>query len=165
MPLRLVEASDDNASVLAQLTQFYLHDISEFSGAEPEQSGLFNESGLGDSDDTRRTFLIYLRSVPAGFLSYERCTRANEAFQGCRLRHMFIIRGYRRLGIGEEIARMLFELHHGPWEAVVAESNEPGTHFVRQVVRRYTFKNYRELNSADGKHRVFEFQSKASENF
>lgn len=163
MPLRLVEASDENAGVLAQLQQLYLHDVSEFAGFEPDEDAKFCPSFFA-LEENQQTHLVLLRGTPAGFVCLKSKPASDEEMEYTLL-HLFIVRCYRRLGIGEEVSRMLFDQFRGTWEVRVLELNEVGSVFMRQVLRRYTFKRYRELSSYDGRHRVFEFQSKPSEMF
>lgn len=163
MPLRLVNASHDHEGALAQLQQLYLHDLSEFAGFQPDEDGRFCPSFFV-FEDGQQFNLVMLRGIPAGFVCFKPRLGVDNQKE-FSLIHLFIVRCYRRLGIGEEISRMLFEKYPGAWEVRVLETNEIGTAFMRQVLRRYTFKQFRELSSYDGRHRVFEFQSKPNEMF
>lgn len=149
MPLRLIPADGHHAETLERLHQLYLHDLAEFEAVEPNESGLFCrplEPGL-------TTFLVVLRDRPAGFV----CLGAER--EATVLSHLFIVRSYRRLGIGEEIARRVFDNQPGPWKVSVGVENEPAAKFLRKVLLRYTLRRYRELGTSAGDKRVFEFNS------
>ena len=161
MPLRLIDATGAQELVFSQLQQLYMHDISEFTGIEPADSGRYETEGVFCLDGIEN-HLIYLRGKPAGFLSY-RCIAEGPLLPTYTLDHFFILRSYRKLGIGEEVSRILFDQVHGRWEVPVEITNEPAISFLRQVLRRYTLRNYRELSSPSGNSRIFEFQSQQIE--
>ena len=50
----------------------------------------------------------------------------------------FVMRGYRREGVGRTAATILFDRHPGPWEVRVIEENLPAEAFWRSVIERYT---------------------------
>ena len=156
MPLRLVEINDSHVHVLAQLQQFYQYDLSEFEHDEPNDSGLFHVStAIPSAADVH---LIVLKGKPAGVVCYSELSNKKSVPQ-YRLEHLFIMRCYRKLGIGEEIVRIIFDQLPGNWDVEVSVHNDGAIAFMRQVLRRYTFRSFRELNSQDGQTRIFEFQS------
>lgn len=160
MPLRLIEANEENRPLFERLLQLYLHDVSEFSNAEPHDDGLYCYRDCDDfwSDENKFPFLFMLRGKPAGIIliKSEALNSGATQYEFCDL---FVLKCYRRLGIGEEIARMVFGQYQGRWQIRVVEQNDVARSFWRQVMRRYTFRRYRELRAdADGGV-LFEFDS------
>src|SRR5678816_2947179 len=110
MPLRLIEAEEEHRPVIDRLVQLYLHDVSEFSGIEPAGDGMFALDCPAEFwiEETKRPILIMLRDKPAGFalVNGHVDKKGNDHW---RVDDFFILRCYRRLGIGEEVARMVFD--------------------------------------------------------
>lgn len=157
MPLRLLHVDEETRPVWDRLFQLYLHDMSENTGQEPGLDGAFPTRPYDDNESSSR-LIVLLRNKPAGLVSLRSCAGTADLLKR-QLDDFFILRCYRRLGIGEEVARMVFDSHPGNWQAGVNLSNESGRLFLRQVVRRYTYRQCRELNTSDGEGVVFEFTS------
>ena len=164
MPLRLIEATEEHRPLLERMLQLYLHDLSEFADTEPDKFGVYckdhalSEEGRGDLC----SFLILLRGKPAGFACF-RPVRSHSSEPARLLEDYFVLRSYRRLGIGEEAARMLFDQIPGRWEIEIPDQNDVARSFWRQVMRRYTLRRFRELRSPSNKGIVFEFTSPPSD--
>jgi predicted acetyltransferase len=58
----------------------------------------------------------------------------------------FIIRKYRRQGIGKAVAFYIFDQFRGKWEVREVEANAPAQHFWRKLIAEYTAGHYLETN-------------------
>jgi predicted acetyltransferase len=47
----------------------------------------------------------------------------------------FVLRKYRRIGVGSRAAKILFERWPGSWEVAVARYNKPALSFWRKAIR------------------------------
>ena len=50
----------------------------------------------------------------------------------------FILKKYRRTGIGKGVAKQIFDLHKGDWEVYQRENNLPARSFWIKVIDEYT---------------------------
>ena len=50
----------------------------------------------------------------------------------------FVMRGYRRSGLGQTAATCLFDRHPGPWEVRVIKENSGANAFWRSAIDEYT---------------------------
>ena len=62
----------------------------------------------------------------------------------------FILRKYRRRGVGEMAARAIFDRLPGSWEIRERPSNVDAVAFWRRVIERYTYGAFREETWNDG---------------
>ena len=56
----------------------------------------------------------------------------------------FVMRKYRRAGVGSEFAARLFDIFPGRWEVAQVAPNTEATLFWRSVIRAYTSGNFDE---------------------
>jgi predicted acetyltransferase len=56
----------------------------------------------------------------------------------------FVMRKYRRKGIGRSIAEQVFNLHQGQWEIYQKESNRPAQDFWKRIISEYTNGDFKE---------------------
>ena len=68
----------------------------------------------------------------------------------------FIMKKYRRKGIGKSIAEQVFTIHKGQWQIYQKESNRPAQVFWRKIIADYTNGQFKE-RIEDGK-RIQEFE-------
>ncbi len=62
----------------------------------------------------------------------------------------FVMKKYRRKGIGKSVAHQIFNLHKGTWEVFQKESNKPAQLFWNKIITNYTKGNFTE-RFEDGK--------------
>jgi predicted acetyltransferase len=129
-------------SILRHLLQLHSHDMSEFDDADVNDKGLFEYDGyivLDDywTDDKRHPFLIWVAGKIAGF-----AVMLEEEFDdggGCFFMvDFFILKKYRRQGIGQYVAYHLFDLFPGEWQVSEIARNLPAQAFWRKIIGRYT---------------------------
>ena len=56
----------------------------------------------------------------------------------------FVLRKFRGQGVGERIARQLFDRFRGRWEVMQLVRNAPAVAFWRRVIDRYSGGNFKE---------------------
>ena len=103
MNVQLVEASLEQKPVLHRLMQLYLHDTSEFTGDDVNQEGLFTYRYFDEywAEPDRVPFLVYCDAALAGFVLVNTYTVALAPGAGRSIAEFFIMRKYRRRGVGQ----------------------------------------------------------------
>jgi predicted acetyltransferase len=135
--------------LIRRMMQLYLHDFSEFEDSDLDEHGLFT---YGDLDyfwfePTHAAFLVTVDGNLGSFVlvSNEVSLEENEHL----LTEFFILRKYRRRGIGTQVARLVFDQLPGKWEVHVIARNLPAQAFWRKIVAGYTNGAYHEQQWAD----------------
>lgn len=129
MNLIVREAAAGDRELLARLIDLYLYDFSEFDGRDLEADGSYHYSWLDAywSEDGRKAYLFDVDRHPAGF-ALVRLTDPAE------LAEFFVLRKYRRCGIGTAAARDVIARHPGRWVITEIASNESATAFWRRAI-------------------------------
>lgn len=142
-------SADDQQSTLAHLAQLYLYDLSEIEGLDVQADGLFADSFLAAHwrEPDRASFLIDCGGVLAGFALADRRSRIHSggSFAGRSVAGLFVVRRYRRRGIGSAAAAQLFDRFPGRWEIATYGANVPALSFWRSVSDSYTGGRYHEV--------------------
>ena len=160
MPLELSSVRAGEDQVLVNLTHLYLHETSLYEPREIGDDGLYRMEGLESwlTDERRYPFFIRVKGKLAGFaLVRQLDTLAPEATYS--LSHLFLLETYRQLGIGEEIARSLFEQFQGHWQIGVPNDNKVARQFCKRVLYRYTSGDFGEVRMKGYSGPVFVFRS------
>jgi predicted acetyltransferase len=146
----LEEVSAEAATLLRRLMQLYLYDLGSIDGWHISAEGLYGNAEHIErfwAEPGRRCFLIRVDGELAGFALIR-----NEASIAGRGTHevseFFVLRKFRRRGVGERAAVQLFDMAPGPWELSQMASNLPAQAFWRQVIGRYTGGRFADFDHA-----------------
>ena len=124
-------------AVLRRLMQLYLHDMSEFTGDDVDAHGefpyrYFDQYWAPDAGEERYPLFIRTDGSLAGFALVR---RAGDEWQ---MAEFFVMRRFRRSGIGGEAAVMVFRRFAGPWFVHQLERNLPAQAFWPRVIGAFT---------------------------
>ena len=138
------EASADEKPILRQLLELYEYDFSEFEGTDVGPHGFYGYRYLDHywTEPDRHPYLIHVDDNLAGFVLVNRHTVSGE--ERWSVAEFFVMRKYRRRGVGALAATLVFDLHPGAWEVKQVASHPGSTAFWRGVIGRYTGGQYEE---------------------
>lgn len=146
MDAQLKKASVQDENIIANLMQFYMYDFSEFVDIDVQDDGLF--AAYGHLDEYWKKYnhmfpyIICKDENYVGFVLVRSIESANRKYFS--IAEFFVMKKYRRSGIGKTIAYQLFELHKGNWEVFQKESNKPAQSFWIKIIDEYTKGNFTE---------------------
>ena len=151
MDIKLIEASHIHKDVIKNLMQFYMYDFSEFVDVDVEADGLFAAyKNLDDywNDENRFSYIIQKDEIYIGFVLIRYIEE--QPLNHFSIAEFFVMRKYRRKGIGKSIATQIFNSHKGKWEVFQKDNNKPAQLFWNKVINEYTEGNFSE-RFEDGK--------------
>ncbi len=133
--IELVPAAPEQESIIANLLELYAHDFSEFHHLELGPDGRFGYKHLPQywSEPNRHPFLIKVDGSLAGLALVK---KESEAVWD--MAEFFIMRAYRRRGIGMKAAHQVWSRFPGPWQVRVMESNRSALIFWQRAITAFT---------------------------
>jgi predicted acetyltransferase len=137
--LKIILAAKEDKKVIKNLMLFYIYDFSEYIDFDVEEDGLFAAYSNLDKywkENNRYPYLIKKEVKYIGFVLIMFIESKERKFFS--IAEFFIMKKYRRVGIGKAIANYFFSLHNGQWEVYQKESNKPAQLFWNRVIREYT---------------------------
>ncbi|MGF9698496.1 GNAT family N-acetyltransferase [Paenibacillus sp. MABNR03] len=144
MNYELIQASKAYKEVIKNLMQFYIYDFSEFVQCDVEDDGLFGAYPYLDDYwnevDHRFPYVIKQDDKYIGFVLVR--SIESEERNYFSIAEFFIMKKYRKAGIGKAVAKQIFDTHKGHWEVYQLESNEPAQQFWNKVIHDYTQGNF-----------------------
>jgi predicted acetyltransferase len=165
-PVSLVAARAPDRELIENLLELYIHDMSE---AHPHvhiaRNGRFGYPRLAlywSEPDQRSAFLIKYGDRIAGFALVTRGSPISDDPDCLDVAEFFVLRQYRRAGVGRAAAFLLWRQLPGTWTVRVLESNRGAVAFWSDVVREFTNGTSNEsLFTSDGlERRAFTFDSR-----
>jgi predicted acetyltransferase len=155
MNVEVSAAGSDDRERLGALFELYVYDFSETLPLDVEEDGRFRLPQLDAywTDPRCHPFLIRADEKLAGFALVQERSRltGDEAVRD--VAELFVMRRYRRRGIGEQAARWIFDRFRGPWEVRQRPENVAATAFWRRTIGRYTNGRFDEVEWNDARWR------------
>jgi len=129
--IELIEVEEKQKSVLAHLIELYEYDFSEFNDRDVNEFGLYGYKYLDHywTDANRHPFFVVIDGSYAGFVLVSSHSYLRKNDQVKSISEFFIMRKYRRKGIGEEAASQIFNKFKGNWEVLQHGKNDPSKYF------------------------------------
>jgi predicted acetyltransferase len=127
--VELRAATIDEKPVLRHLLELYGHDFSELTGADVGADGRFGYRYLDAywTDPARHPFLVRVDGRLAGFALVRSGSPHDMA-------EFFVMRKYRRGGVGAEAARAVFAAFPGEWQVRELHANVGAVAFWRDAI-------------------------------
>ncbi len=135
-------ATDAERGIIENLLPLYLHDFSEFAAGTPH--GELSADGRFAfaiplarwwEEDDRVPLLLRCNGNLAGFALLNRQSHIGLDIDW-NMAEFFIVRKYRRSGLGTMAAQAILRRFPGRWEVAVMRANTPALPFWERVIRR-----------------------------
>jgi predicted acetyltransferase len=148
--LRFERVGPDADGILRNLYEHYVYDMSEWLALDVRANGAFDYHVEPLWQGDHAVYLARSNEALAGFGIVGSAEKwlGDPAVRD--VKDFFIMRRYRRHGVGEALARHLFDGHRAAWLVRVFAGNLPALPFWRRIVERYTGGRHTERAVSDG---------------
>jgi predicted acetyltransferase len=140
MEINVRTAKMREQQIVENLMQLYLHDFSEFEDLQIQEDGQYAYEYLEQywQNSNRYPFLFRADNQIAGFalLRYDVDFRSMQ--DRMEMIEFFVVRSFRRQGVGRAAAARLWDLFPGRWSLRVLTANTGGLAFWRATIADYT---------------------------
>jgi len=168
--VELVRTTATDEPVLGRLLQLYGYDFSEVVGMDVGDDGLFD---VGTTlarcwaEPSRHVFWCKVDAKLAGFAILDERSRLTGDPGVVDIAEFFVMRKYRRQGVGSIFATRVFDLYPRRWEVRERAQNTAARAFWRKAIDRYTGGNFEEILLDDerwrGPMQSFDARAKATD--
>ena len=158
MNVQLIKAIHEHKAVIKNLMQFYMYDFSEYVNIDVKEDGLYAAyDTLEDywKDENRFAYIIKNNEQYAGFVLVKWIETSERNYFS--IAEFFVMKRYRREGIGKAVAEQIFNLHKGQWEVFQKENNKPAQLFWTTIINFYT--NSKFTDKFENGRRIQNFES------
>jgi predicted acetyltransferase len=165
--VEVIPATKEQEPILANLLELYSHDFSQFIDLNLGPDGRFGYKYLPLywKEPDRYPFLVMVNGHLAGFAFVLKGSEISNDADVWDMAEFFIVRGYRRLGVGKKAAHEVLNRFPGQWEVRVMDRNQKAVKFWRRAISEFTGKEVDsvsiEKNSKSWQ--LFSFESKSME--
>lgn len=149
MEVCLREAAAEEKETLRNLLEKYLYEFSEWIDQDVDGKGLYGYRYLDAywTEDKRYPFLILADGHLAGF-ALVNCYPIVDTEADYTMAEFFVLRKYRKRGVGREAAFQLFARFPGKWQLKYYLDNKASAVFWNRIVGEYTGRAYERLQGS-----------------
>ena len=141
----------EQKSVLMQMMELNSYDFSEFTSDDISEYGYYGYSHIDDywNEAGRHPFFIRADGKLAGLVLIRSCCEYTALPKPHCIAEFFVMRKYRRQGVGRAVARQVFDRFPGGWEVSILPNNHAALAFWESVIRDCTRGNYAAFSAPD----------------
>jgi predicted acetyltransferase len=146
MPPNLVisKIGPESDALLRNLAEHYCHDMSEWFGLDTGADGRYSYDTVSVWANGYDAYLAKVDDSIAGFALIGPAREWLDDVSAHDVHEFFIMRKFRRRGIGRSMARFLWNEYPGEWLVRVLEANVPAVTFWRCEISSYSAGSYAE---------------------
>jgi predicted acetyltransferase len=130
--------------VLRNLFEHYLHDMSEWFEIDTKADGSYSYDTSSIWRDGYEAYLANVGDSITGFALVGSAAEWLGDIGACDVHEFFVLRRFRRSGIGQRMATLLWNERPGEWLVRVLEANVPALPFWRSTISIYSGGGYKE---------------------
>ncbi len=164
MNIELVPVQESEKSVLRQMIELYEYDLSVYTHEDLNQHGFYGYSYFDYywNEKNRYAYFVKCDSILCGFVLVNDYCYALKGEASKSISEFFIMKKFRRFGIGKKIANEIFDLFPGKWEVNQIPGNEISYKFWETVISEYTDGDYEKsiVNTEDGEKQAIVFTNR-----
>jgi predicted acetyltransferase len=163
LDVEVIPALPEQEHILAKMLELYAHDFSEFIDLKLGADGRFGYKHLPLywKEPNRYPFLIMANGHLAGFVLVRRGSEISNDADVWDIAEFFIVRRFRRLGLGMKAAQEIWKKFSGKWEVRVIDRNQKAKDFWGRAINEFLGKTIEPIpldKNGEGWH-VFSFES------
>ncbi len=139
--LGIIEAKESHKEILQRLLELYQYDLSVVTDDDVDQFGLYDYSYLDCYwvEKKRYPYLFLFRETFAGFALVNKVNWLPENDGAHSIAEFFVLKKYRRQGVGTVAAQYVINRFPGKWEIRILRENQSAIQFWKQVINKLTF--------------------------
>ena len=144
MNVQVIEATEADRPIVANLSKFYVYDFTEYTRWPVPDDGMFTCKDLAHywDEPDHHPFVVRVDDELAGFAFVAQLEDSPDPLFD--IGEFFILRKFRRKGVGQFVAHCLFRRFPGRWQVRQLPPNTVATAFWRAVIHRFAGEDLRE---------------------
>ena len=146
--IQITPASIEQQSVIAQLYELYTYEMTDLANFDINNNGYYGYSDLPLywTTPNRYPYLIWVNNKLAGFVLIQQGSPIDDDNPDIwDIAEFFIMRKFRKKGIGQFVAQSIWASHPGSWQVRVWENNTTAHQFWNNNIEQFMKKTVNPL--------------------
>lgn len=137
--IEIIKATIDQQPILANLLELYAYDFTEFFKFDIGDNGFYGYEKLPLywTDPNRYPFIIHVNGKIAGLVMVQKGSPIADDKEIWDIAEFFIMKRYKKQGIGTEVAQKIWAQFKGRWQVRVLVENKVACAFWLQAIQKF----------------------------
>lgn len=151
MSVEIVKVEEEQREILAHLIELYEYDFSEYENSDVNSYGLYGYSYLDYywTEEKRYAYFIKVDGKLAGFVMVCGFCYVSQDNDTLFMSEFFVMKKYRKQGIGKKVAMEVLKMHPGKWELTVHPNNPISHKFWESVIKQASVGNIQVVENVE----------------
>ncbi|MEM7099528.1 MAG: hypothetical protein AAF541_14785 [Pseudomonadota bacterium] len=136
--LTISRANKSEESLLTNLLNHYVYDMSEWFKFDPDPNGFFSYDLPCLDSEIQHVYIARYKNSPAGLAI------VNQDEAHLDMKEFFILRRYRGGDTAQQFFELILQQHPGHWQVRVFAQNKPAVPFWKRAITNLTHADYTE---------------------
>jgi predicted acetyltransferase len=138
--LKLIKATLEQKPILANLLELYAYDFTEHCDFDIGDNGFYGYPNLSTywSEPNKHPYLILVDSKIAGLALIQKGSPIDNKLDVWDMAEFFVMKKYKRHGIGTTVALKIWEQFNGPWQIRVLTNNSTANKFWLHAIKTFS---------------------------
>jgi predicted acetyltransferase len=141
---RVSKVGPESDTILRNLFEHYVHDMSQWFDIDTQPDGSFSYDVASIWANGYHAYLAKVEDALAGFAITGPADDSLCEIPANDVHEFFILRRFRRSGLGRHMAALLWDQNPGEWLVRALEKNAPAVEFWRAAISSYSGGSYKE---------------------
>ncbi len=141
--IQIIKASLEQAPVIAQLYELYTYEMTDLVDFDINDNGFYGNDELPlywSEPSGRHPYLIFVGKKLAGFVLIQWGSPIAANSDVWDVSEFFIMRKFRKKGIGQFVAHQIWNKFNGTWQVRVWDNNKTAHVFWETTIEKFTNK-------------------------
>ena len=137
--IQIIPASIEQQPVIAQLYELYTYEMTDLTDFDINDNGYYGYQDLPLFWNTpnRYPYLIWVNKKLAGFVLVQQGSPVDDNPDIWDVAEFFVMRKFRKSGIGQFVAQSIWTTHKGLWQVRVWDNNLTAYHFWHNTIEKF----------------------------
>ena len=137
--IQIIKASLEQKSTIAQLYELYTYEMTDLADFDINDNGYYGYAELPMfwTNPNKYPFLIWVNKKLAGFVLVQKGSPIDLNPNIWDIAEFFIMRKFRKKGIGQFIAQNIWSQFEGTWQVRVWDNNQAACAFWNNTIKKF----------------------------
>ena len=141
--IEIIAASLEKKPIIAQLYELYTYEMTDLADFDINDNGYYGykELPLYWNDSNKHPYLVWVNKKLAGFVLVQKGSPIDANPDVWDIAEFFIMRKFRKQGIGRFVAQYIWSQFDGSWQVRVWDNNKVAHAFWAAAIEKYLKKS------------------------
>ena len=140
LTIQVIPAEVEQKPIIAQLYELYTYEMTDLADFDIGDNGFYgySELPLYWTNANKHPYLVWVNKKLAGFILVQQGSPIDEDQDIWDIAEFFIMRKFRKKGVGQFAMQQILEKYNGRWQVRVWDNNKVAHAFWDSIIKKFS---------------------------